>query len=152
MLKGKARQNRVTHSLEIQAGFTFWKKVENSSVTSPWAALFLSAISSMVSCKNLAISSFTLSSFFRRSSCRAQTRSSEMDHGEEQKYDKDLYYDIHDVKGKRTFLDCVSKVDGSMFGKSFSTTGSRNSINGTMMKTRKGRRRKTSAHVLKNCD
>lgn len=47
---------------------TFWKKVENSSVTSPLAALFLRAISSMVSCKNLAISSLTLSSFFNLSS------------------------------------------------------------------------------------
>lgn len=49
-----------------------------------------------------------------------------------------------------TFFDCVSKVDGSMLGKSFSATGSRNSMKGTMMNTRKGRSLKTSAHVLRN--
>lgn len=53
-------------------------------------------------------------------------------------------------EGGPTFFDCVSKVDGSMLGKSFRATGSRNSINGTMMKTRKGRSLKTSAHVLRN--
>lgn len=49
-----------------------------------------------------------------------------------------------------TFFDCVSKVDGSMLGKSFKATGSRNSMKGTMMNTRKGRSLKTSAHVLRN--
>ena len=49
-----------------------------------------------------------------------------------------------------TFFDCVSKVDGNMLGKSFRATGSRNSMKGTMMKTRKGRSLKTSAHVLRN--
>lgn len=49
-----------------------------------------------------------------------------------------------------TFFDCVSKVDGNMLGNSFSATGSRNSMKGTMMKTRKGRSLKTSAHVLRN--
>lgn len=49
-----------------------------------------------------------------------------------------------------TFLDCVSKVDGSMLGKSFSATGSRNSMKGTIMNTRKGRSLKTSAQVLRN--
>lgn len=54
------------------------------------------------------------------------------------------------VKNHYTFLDFVSKVDGSMLGKSFRATGSRNSINGTMIKTRKGRSRNKSAHVLRN--
>lgn len=49
-------------------------------------------------------------------------------------------------------MDCVSKVEGNMFGKSFTAIGSRNSINGTMIKTKKGRSRKTSAHVLRNCN
>lgn len=49
-----------------------------------------------------------------------------------------------------TFLDWVSKVDGSMLGKSFRATGSRNSMKGTMINTRKGRSLKTSAHVLRN--
>lgn len=49
------------------------------------------------------------------------------------------------------FLDFVSNVDGSMLGKSLSATGRRNSMKGTMMKTRKGRSLKTSAHVLRNC-
>lgn len=49
-----------------------------------------------------------------------------------------------------TFFDWVSKVDGSMLGKSFKATGSRNSMKGTMMNTRKGRSLKTSAHVLRN--
>lgn len=47
---------------------TFWKNVEKSLVTSPLAALFLRAISSIVSWRNFAISSFTLSSFFNLSS------------------------------------------------------------------------------------
>lgn len=82
--------------------------MENSSVTSPWAALFLSAISSIVSCKNLAISSLTLSSFFRRSSCRTHIRSSEIDHGdsrfvkaEEQKYRLAYAYEL-EHKGERS--------------------------------------------------
>lgn len=37
-----------------------------------------------------------------------------------------------------------------MLGKSFRATGSRNSMKGTMMNTRKGRSLKTSAHVLRN--
>jgi len=49
-------------------------------------------------------------------------------------------------------MDCVSKVEGNMFGKSFTATGSRNSINGTIIKTKKGTSRKTSAHVLRNCN
>lgn len=49
--------------------FTFWKNVEKSFVTFPLAALFFKAISSMVSWRNLANSSFTLNSFFNLSSC-----------------------------------------------------------------------------------
>lgn len=48
-------------------------------------------------------------------------------------------------------MDWVSKVDGSMLGKSFTTTGSRNSMKGTTMKTRKGTRRKRSAQMRRNC-
>lgn len=42
----------------------------------------------------------------------------------------------------------VSKVEGSISGKSLRKTGSRNSMKGTMMKTMKGSRRNRSAHVL----
>lgn len=50
-----------------------------------------------------------------------------------------------------TLMDWVSNVDGSMLGKSFTTTGSRNSMNGTTTKTRKGTRRKRSAQIRRNC-
>lgn len=50
-----------------------------------------------------------------------------------------------------TLMDWVSNVDGSMLGKSFTTTGSRNSMKGTTMKTRKGTRRKRSAQMRRNC-
>lgn len=83
----------------------------------PLAALFFRAISSMVSWRNLASSSFTRSSFFSLSS----------------------------------LMDWVSNVDGSMLGKSFTTTGSRNSMKGTITNTRKGTRRKRSAQIRRNC-
>lgn len=49
-----------------------------------------------------------------------------------------------------TLMDWVSNVDGNMLGKSFTATGSRNSMNGTTTKTRKGTRRKRSAHIRRN--
>lgn len=49
-----------------------------------------------------------------------------------------------------TLMDCVSNVDGSMLGKSFTATGSRNSIKGTTTKTRKGTRRNRSAQMRRN--
>lgn len=49
-----------------------------------------------------------------------------------------------------TLLDWVSNVDGSMLGKSFTATGSRNSMKGTTTKTRKGTRRKRSAQMRRN--
>lgn len=48
-------------------------------------------------------------------------------------------------------MDWVSNVDGSMLGKSFTTTGSRNSMKGTTTNTRKGTRRKRSAQIRRNC-
>ena len=53
---------------------------------------------------------------------------------------------------KLAFLDSVSKVDGSISGKSLRKTGSRNSMKGTMMKTMKGTRRNRSAQVLSSCE
>ena len=55
-------------------------------------------------------------------------------------------------KCKHAFLDSVSKVDGSISGKSLRKTGSRNSMKGTMMKTMKGTRRNRSAQVLSSCE
>lgn len=46
-----------------------------------------------------------------------------------------------------TLMDWVSNVDGNMLGKSFTATGSRNSMKGTTTKTRKGTRRKRSAQI-----
>lgn len=49
------------------------------------------------------------------------------------------------------FLDSVSKVEGSISGKSFRKTGRRNSMKGTMINTVKGTSRKRSAQVLISC-
>lgn len=49
-----------------------------------------------------------------------------------------------------TLMDWVSNVDGNMLGKSFTATGSRNSMKGTTTKTRKGTRRKRSAQIRRN--
>jgi hypothetical protein len=43
------------------------------------------------------------------------------------------------------------KVEGSMLGNSLKKTGSKNSINGTIINTAKGTRRNISAVVLKSC-
>lgn len=49
-----------------------------------------------------------------------------------------------------TFLDFVSNVEGSILGNNLRATGSKNSINGTTRKTRKGTKRKRSAHIRRN--
>ena len=50
-----------------------------------------------------------------------------------------------------TFSLAVSKVEGSIPGKSLRATGSRNSMKGTIMNTENGNRRKRSLVVLTNC-
>lgn len=60
-------------------------------------------------------------------------------------------------KEQRNFLNNTSsfilswKVDGSMFGNSFRATGSKNSMNGTIMKTATGTNLKMSAVVRVSC-
>jgi len=49
-----------------------------------------------------------------------------------------------------TFFDLSSNVLGSMFGKSFMTTGSINSINGISKNTRNGTKRNISETVRRN--
>lgn len=58
-----------------------------------------------------------------------------------------MYVCVCVCRWTHAFLDSVSKVEGSISGKSFRKTGRRNSMKGTMMNTVKGTRRKRSAQV-----
>ena len=91
-----------------------------------------------VSCRNLAMSSLTRRSLRSFSSWISQWSD---------------FYARSVVLGKpRTAANLSSNVEGSMFGKSLSATGRRNSMKGTMMNTEKGTRRRISCVVRFNWD